>query len=280
MTTRDRPWWVGLAPAQATVECGGQAHRLRWKDGALGVLDHRDPDGERALAALGGERCTCIELFDAWCSHARDPRVLTLASRGPSDLLAHQDADPRQPGNPRKAGWHTAPGYAVGRRTVGRGGPAATAIGPGPPAGNSEQRLGDLLTLAGGLSDRLVATVAAHWRQQLRAGGGGPVRAQLNAALYGRALASLQPWRESESDVHVIMVDEGEQVAAFEREGTAELRLPFGWICEVWARGLAVVWGRFCLSAHSDDGLRWELATVGPDLGPPAIVTLQLPPPV
>jgi hypothetical protein len=52
--------------------------------------------------------------------------------------------------------------------------------------------------------------------------------------------------------------------------------LPFAWLAEVWSKGLATVWGRFCLDAKSDDGRRWTLTTVGPDLGDSAPLTLEL----
>ena len=56
--------------------------------------------------------------------------------------------------------------------------------------------------------------------------------------------------------------------------------LPFGWLADVWARGLTTCWGRFCLAAAAQpaaDG--WLLSTVGPDLGPPRPVNLGNPPP-
>jgi hypothetical protein len=56
--------------------------------------------------------------------------------------------------------------------------------------------------------------------------------------------------------------------------------LPFGWLADVWARGLTTCWGRFCLAAApqpSGDG--WLLSTVGPDLDPPQPITLGTPPP-
>jgi hypothetical protein len=48
------------------------------------------------------------------------------------------------------------------------------------------------------------------------------------------------------------------------------------WLVDVWARGLAVVWQRFCLSAASPDGRRWTLDTVTPEFGPSAPLTLAL----
>jgi len=45
----------------------------------------------------------------------------------------------------------------------------------------------------------------------------------------------------------------------------------------VWAKGLAIVWQRFCVTATSTDGQLWDLATVAPDLGPPASLVVRLP---
>ena len=35
-------------------------------------------------------------------------------------------------------------------------------------------------------------------------------------------------------------------------------------LVNVWARGLAVIWGRFCLDASTEDGRRFTLTTVAP----------------
>jgi hypothetical protein len=281
MTHAEHPWWLGLAPAQAAVRCNGHTHRLRWEAGRVLALDHDDPSGERALAALGGERCACTDLLDTWQAHERDALVLALASRGPTDLLAAQDDEQQRAGaQVRRRRPTAAPAWRAGTGTVHVFGQRRAGVGATPTGGQSELALGALLTLGGGLPDRLVATVAAHWRRQLLAGADdvAGVRAQLSAALYGRVLASLRPWRGSDGGLDLRMVPEGAEPVARERDGAAQLELPFGWIGEVWARGLAIVWGRFCVSARSDDGLRWALATVGPDLGAPATITLQLPP--
>src|ERR1035441_2273955 len=80
-------WWAGLPPAEAAVECGGHVHTLRWQAGVLTAVDHGDPEDEATLAALAGESFACLELLRAWARRRNDPRVLTLASRGATDLL-------------------------------------------------------------------------------------------------------------------------------------------------------------------------------------------------
>jgi hypothetical protein len=82
-------------PATAVVDCDGLRHRLRWEAGEVVAPDHGDPEGERALAVLGGKKLTCIEVLNAWAAHCRDPRVLSVLTRGPGDplLLGAQQAN-------------------------------------------------------------------------------------------------------------------------------------------------------------------------------------------
>jgi hypothetical protein len=191
-------WWTGIAPAQATVECGGGRHRLHWADGRVVALDHDDPEGERALAALGGQRCTCIDLLDAWDRHANDPRVLVLARRGPRDPLVDQ-VDPRQQGSmvarpvraPRAASVSSTT-FAI----AGSGGSPFRPLGRTSAAARAEAELQALLGLGGGLAERLSGSVAAAWRERLahRERTVAGVRRQLHAALYGRVLATISAW--------------------------------------------------------------------------------------
>jgi hypothetical protein len=68
------PWWALLPPAQTGVSCGGRTHQLRWSEGTLIALDHPDAEGERVLAALGGDRCECIDLVESWVPTAMTSR--------------------------------------------------------------------------------------------------------------------------------------------------------------------------------------------------------------
>jgi hypothetical protein len=246
-------WWTGIAPAQATVDCGGRPHRLRWDAGSVVALDHDDPDGERALAALGGQRCTCIDLLDAWERHAEDPRVLVLAGRGPRDQLAQQ-VDPQQQRGP---------------------------VMPRPArAPRAEAELQALLGLGSGLADRLSAAVAATWRERLeqreRVVAG--VRRQLYAALYGRVLAAMRAWLGDRGapSLELTMVAERGRRSLDSSDGVVHAALPFGWLLDVWARDLATIGGRFTLSATSDDGRAWTLATVAPDFATASRVVMTL----
>jgi hypothetical protein len=292
-------WWHGLAPAESTVECSGTSHRLRWERGTLDALDHGDVESERALAALGGQSCTCLDLVEAWDHHRDDLRVLVLGSRGPTDLLNVNDDIGGQLGVNRVqvvtgGGGFARPGArasatltqrisAMGRRTS-SGGTAYAPLAPQPPGrmshkARAENELLALLGMGGGLPERLVATVAAEWTKRLREGARMPARsrAQLQAALHGRVFAVMRGWLGPTGTVSELkMIGEQGKPKLVGEDGHVHAELPFGWLAEVWAPGLATIWGRFCLSANTDDGRTWRLTTVGPDLGSPSIVTLQL----
>jgi len=273
--------WIGFPRAEATVECGGASHRVRWERGRLLTLDHEDPEAERALAALGGEPCACVALLDAWARYATDVRMLVLGTRGGSDVIPPPDrADPF-------AGVMHVAGRAGVMHVAGR--PTGPAPLPGQAEGEAEarelERIASLLSLGGGLPRRLLATVAANWRERLLAPDGAEdeelsgVRARLEAALYGRALASLATWlevNELELDFEPLPEDERPALSA-DPTGRLRARLPFGWMVDVWGRGLETIWGRFCLSAATSDGVHWELLTVGPDLADPAVIRVELP---
>jgi hypothetical protein len=284
-------WWSGLAPAQTALDCGGQTHRLRWADGELAALDHEDADGERALAALGGERCACVDMLDAWARHATDERLLVLASRGPADSLAADPGDPMLGGRARAAsvtpaavarpvprpgvgpgvrpvpgpgvgpGVRPVPGPGVGwvsSRRLGRvGGTVLHGLPPGPAAGpDPDADLTTLLALGGGLPDRLLASVIAAWTRRLDEPGqtaAGRSRPRLQAALYGRAAAALQAWLGSPpATVEVEMVPRIVTPTLSAADGGGlRAELPFAWLGTVWMRGLATVMGRFCLAAVS-----------------------------
>jgi hypothetical protein len=280
-----RSSWIGFAPAQATVICGGETHRLRWEAGALSALDHHDAQAERTLAALGGQRCACVDSLDAWTRRAGDLRVLLLASRGLGDTVVRQPPTPgrslrppRAPGN--RAATVTLSGGVSVRHSQATSTRSALAV-PRPGRADPDEDLLSLLDLGGGLPERLVATVAETWRTRLEqpgpeAGSGLP---QLQAALYGRTTAALRSWLgEGELAVEVTMIDAGEPRRLLAQAGGIRAELPFAWLGEVWCRGLATVWGRFCIDASSEDGQHWTLTTVGPDLGPIQSMTIDLAP--
>ncbi len=289
--------WRGFAGAETRIDCSGAEHRLRWDRGELLALDHDDPDAERALAALGGEPCTCVEQVDCWARHATDLRLLVAGSRGTNDAIpppiqpepgmgAPQLRARRLPGNPPTASRASAPMIF------------ATRGGGVRPEGDDEaQRLATLLSLGGGVARRLLATVAAHWQSRLEASTDAELSAglpqleatpdtelsdglpQLEAALYGRVLASLLAWLGPRAaDLELELIPDGEPPSLRTGPGgELRARLPFRWLVDVWGRELEVFWGRFCLTATTSNGHDWELLSVGPELGEPAVIRVALP---
>lgn len=236
MTVR---WWTGIPPAQATVTCAGSTHTVRWQAGKLVAVDHGDLKDEATLAALAGEPVACIELVRAWQRRCNDPRVLTLGSRGATDLLAAAD-DRRS----RHA-----------RGTNGQG---------------AESEVRELLRLEGGLPNRLQAHAAATWERRLRTGHARlqQTRPQLHAALYGRLLVTLRTWfGDPNLAIELTMIDTDQRPSFARTDNGIDVRLPFAWLTDVWTRELATVFGRLCLTARPLTDGRWTLSTLGPDLG-------------
>jgi hypothetical protein len=230
-------WWAGIPPAEVTVLCGGRPHTVRWEAGELIAVDHGDPEGEAALAALAGETFPCLELLRTWSRRRDDPHVLTLASRGPTDAL-NIDFDGLR--------FH----YRAPRR-------------------QTEQQTLWLLTAGGGLPDRLQATTAAIWTRRLRTGHAAleTARPKLEAALYGRARRTLRAWLgEPRLAVELTMIGPGEERRIVRTAGRVDVSLPFSWLSDVWMRGLGVTFGRLCIAADTTDGATWTLHTLGPNL--------------
>lgn len=299
------PWWLGLPEAQAVVSCGEHQHRLRWRRGRLEALDHGDPEDERALAALGGQPFACIELLDAWERHKDDLRALVLGARAPGDL-PRIDPDsllPRRMGavRQRRVGPAVVPrsfvratgaataGFAAGS-VIGGGFRTIAAPGAGQGAGRGmgrtskqargEQELIQLLSLGGGIPDRLLATVAATWSRRSQAGGpaASKARPQLHAALQGRVYAALRSWlSEPTLAAELVMVGAGEQRSLARVEAAVHAELPFDWLLDVWSKGLATIYGRFCLAAETTDGKQWRLSTVAASLDATEQLIVTLP---
>jgi hypothetical protein len=272
----DRPviaWWTGLEPASLVVRCGGAAHRIRWEQGELLACDHGELEDERALAALAGERCACVELLDAWHRHVTDLRALKLGPRDVSDPI-------------RSSAWVSSPGARGGYIPVPAWGVRGLPLPSEPRTGrfpvyprswdDSEAELIALLGLGGAIGERLVATVAAHWTERLRTDGAAGARPRLRTALHARLLGALRRWLdEPELTIALEQIDEHEPRSLTRVGDRVIAQLPFAWVAEVWAKGLQVVDDRFCLAADAVDGRGWELLAVTRELGAPGRIALN-----
>jgi hypothetical protein len=284
-----RPWWQSHPSAEVSVDCSGQQHRVRWQDGAFLLLDHDDPDGERTLAALGGDPCECVEILGYWERHRDDLRLLVLASRGAGDPVVHVDEMllHRTQGNPFIMRSGGVPQNRV-RRAVRRGpggwisNAPISRFPPGPIAlagGGDHDELLALIRLGGGLSDMLVATVLSTWTDRISAEDErvGPERAALTAALFGRVTMALRGWlNEPNLEVTLDMIGPDDPPEIVRRPCGMHVQLPFQWLIDVWARGVSVVFGRFATKLIDADDGRQRVLTASPDLGDIRPVTISL----
>lgn len=286
----DRPaWYAGVPPASVDVPgaLGGGRHRLTWRSGALVAEDHADADAERALEALGGGRCPCLDLLDSWDAHARDPVVLSVGSRGPADRVRLDPVELQRLVDGTVAQWRrevsTARTYVTttaARTALDR--EEAAAEGPVVSAEAALRRRIDFLrlfTLPPGLQHRLALTVAAH---AVDAWDDGSFRtahgARVAAALVARAGAALrEALRAGGAGAGAFAVD----VEVLPTRGAPDVVVGAGARPLVTARlavdWLAAVWGRAVVTAGS--ALVLDVVAVEDDGGPLLeVVTVELPP--
>ena len=94
MPRRSR-WYDALPEATATVDCGGEAHRVTWRRGKL-VLEDHDLTAERTMLVFGGELCPCMRVLEMWVEQFRMPPDLFVQLRswlGPNADLAPLEFD-------------------------------------------------------------------------------------------------------------------------------------------------------------------------------------------
>lgn len=253
------PWWQGLGPAEAVLECEGDHHTLRWERGRLTAAAHRDVEGEQALSALAGNRPPCLEVLGLSARHAEDPRMLVLAGRGPGDRLVVGANRPRWVAYAPMQSMTTARagGGAGGlRRPSGRA-PLRPRLAVGRGTEEDAAPLVTLAALAGPLFDRLASGVAAVWADRIEAGDErvAPVRPALDAALYGRVVLAARRWlADPTAEVVVDVIGPHDQPEVSRRDGALVVAVPFSWLVSVWARGLEVVLGRLVLAASTGPG--------------------------
>ena len=65
-------WYDPLPESTATVNCGGETHRITWRRGKIVLQDH-DLTAEKAMMAFGGEMCPCMRVLEVWVEQFRMP---------------------------------------------------------------------------------------------------------------------------------------------------------------------------------------------------------------
>ena len=281
-----------LRPATYPVECSGERHTIRWEAGELSAPDHGDPEGERALAALGGTSCACLDILGAWAHHREDLRLLSAMSRGPGDVIQSEGF-----GGPRISGMNVVRGsHAVLRPGVTTAAGASGWVARAPLSGlssagargqfartpdSTEEEIALLAGLGRDVTVRMVATITETLLQQQLAGArsGSTVLPALEASLFGRVSNALRMWLGApDLNVELEVSDQPEQwTLTGDIDSSLRLLLPLEWVTEVWGRDLALVAGRFSLGVVESSGSRIALSTVASDLGSPKILRIEMP---
>lgn len=221
-------WWEGLAELTVGGPDEAPDHRLVWRDGQLHLDAHPDPEAEEALGALGGERCACLDVLEAWRAAGTDGAILTVGARHPDDIvhpptatIAELRADLRR--------WRATSGSLVEEARLSRERRAIDRIVAvaGPAERRAGRRLAFLLLL--GLDRRLLRRLQGDVAAQLAESPDGDP--QLVAATAARALPALAAagWSGGLRDIRL-----GDAARISAREAV----LPRRWLAEVWGRGL------------------------------------------
>ena len=266
-----------LPTALARLDCLSQRHAIRWEAGALVAFDHDDPEGERALVALGGAKTPCIEVLSAW-SRQRDNADLRLAlSRGTLDPVPVRIEGPqpiRAPGGmgPRNVllarRGRRARGQWIAQVGTARGSAAAMRGAGGPPiADPGRSTFEDDVVLLAGLGPEMTlglgSTVTAMLLDRVDAQDGSVVRPALEASLFGRALIARRTWLAvPDLDVDLTVAGRGDAPSlVWDGVGPAQLMLPARLGGEGLGVGVSPWWPGVSASASS---MRRRVARLSP----------------
>lgn len=263
-----------LEPTELSIECAGQQHQLRWASGTLTALHHPDADGERTLAALGGEPATCIQILDTWSRYDTDLSVLVSASRGPHDPLAPRPA--------HGGGRYVAMNQSGMRPRLRAAAVGWTSYAPTPGVRRAQSNdlnadLPSLLTLGAGIPERLAATVIGNWAVRIERGDDvSDALPSLHTALYGRAAPVVRDWLgDSDRPVTLELAESGAQAQVGRDDDSIRLAFPFSWLRDVWAPGFHTMLDELCVAANQAEGGTWTLTTLGRDLATRHTITLR-----
>jgi len=282
-----------LPAAVARVACSGETHTIRWEAGDLVALNHADPQGERTLAALGGQSCPCLDVLGAWARQREDATLLSALSRGPQDpvqaagLSLGRFAAYRAMGLPRNV---ASAGLRAAIRNSGAVYSSAAsmtgfAVPPGslsPTTSTSSTPEEDKVLLAGlgyALTLRMAATVTATLLSRPKSPPGVSPQPALEVSLFGRASAALRTWLGTpELELNLEAIEpEAKPCLSWDGSGPVHVALPLQWVMTVWGQDLTVVAGRFCLGVTEWSGTRITLMSVGSDLGSPRPLMIEIP---
>jgi hypothetical protein len=267
-----------LPSALARLDCSGARHTIRWERGELIALDHDDPEGERALVALGGTSCRCLDVLGAWSRHKKNVRLLSVLSRGTRDQIQTEGFNPSRlppPGlAPRNAilSLRAQRGGWVSTVPQGTATPAIAMPGvQGLPSTSGSTFEDDAVLLAGlgqELTVRMVATVTAAFLDNPDSPEAVAARPALKASLFGRALSALRLWLGAPSlDLDLVVAGPDQPPGLeWDGEGPVRMALPLDWVVRVWGRDLTVIAGRFSLGIVDSSPHRTTLTTIGSDL--------------
>ena len=260
-------WYEALPAVSAQIDCGGEEHRITWRDGKLVVEDH-DVVAEEALSALGGRPPMCLQVLDAWRRATRDSEILyellIKDSRQSPGLLAvmkaaHETRMRRSEGMAARS----AERLERERRRW-----ATTLIKTLPPAFRRALVLSMLLNVERRWADADVREEHAKH-----------VEPALTAIVTPLLEQSARRWRRYSSPVarfaaEASLLAPGETPRCSARAdgggAHADLALPVSWLREVWTPGIALLGDGFVLGlAHGSGGgaglhvlaARWERQT-------------------
>jgi hypothetical protein len=265
-------WWRGLEPLDALAPGAGSEHRVEWRDGEFSLAEHGDPDAERALGALGGERCGCLDLYDAWQAQHVDGAILVVGARDPDEQLEVPTRATRHVlAEVTRWRGHLAALQQEARSRADQAALSRLQALAAPTERVATRRIGflHLLALPPAMQHRLQASVAAAL-----AHGGAASQLTLTVATSARAGPLLRSlgWAGTLFDIELTATDLAEAMV-----GESVAVLPGAWVSEVWGRGLGVVGDYFVLgvNAMAPGGAGFEVIATQPGKAPVTLVVEQ-----
>ena len=229
-------WWAGLPAVSMQLETESGPHDIVWSDGLLSSPQHGDAESERTMVALGATRCSCLDVFEGWTDHQRDPAVLAIGARSRADAVALEIAafDALKA---RADGWRRSVANTVAQsRQLANVDPRTLEAIARPADERVRRRLAFLYlwTLPADFLQRLQATVVADLVESWPASEPAlsvalTSRVRAAGVVGGRSISTAAP-----GSAPVVTTD--------------KVVLPVDWLQTVWAREAAVIGGHLVIS--------------------------------